>query len=90
MVRRVGGSVRHSSREFGSILLAVCLTKIVLIVCDVHYQLPVEVIMETVIHFMATLIPCVAKFPLYVVGSRLETGALLRLGSCSSAPFMGA
>ena len=80
MVRRVGGSVRQSLREFGSILLAVCVTKIVLIVSDVHYQLPVEVLMETVIHLLASLIPRAVISVKHVASLRLATEASLFLG----------
>ena len=82
MVRRVGGAVRQSLREFGSILLTVCITKIVLIVSDVHYQLPVEVFMEAVIHLLATLIPRAVNSLKHVASFRLATEASLFLGAC--------
>ena len=80
MVRHVGGSVRHSLREVGSIFFGVCFTTIVLNMFDVHYPLPVEALMETATHFMATLILHVAAVPLYAEGLRLAPGAFLRIG----------
>jgi hypothetical protein len=79
-VRHVAGSVRHSLREIGSIFCAVCFTKIVLTLLGVHYILPVEVLMETALHFLATLILHVAAVPLSAAGPRLAPGALLRSG----------
>ena len=90
MVRHVGGSVRHSLRELGSIVVGVCFTTIVLNMTDAHYPLPVEVFMETATHLLATLILHVAAVPLYAASLRLAPGALLRrcFGSSGVVPLI--
>lgn len=45
---------------------------------DVHFPLPVEVIMETATHYLATLILHVAAVPPYAGSLRLAPGAFLR------------